>query len=87
MKLLLVAEAPPSALDRYFHLEDVRTQDSLFRYIARSILGVEPTRENKPQLLTRLRNRGVFLIDLRHDPIEEARSQVRSPIWCGAPSA
>jgi hypothetical protein len=29
--LLLVAEAPPSALDRYFYFEDVSEQDSLFR--------------------------------------------------------
>ena len=69
VQLLLVAEAPPSALDRYFYFEDVRTQDSLFRYVARSILGIEPTRENKPQLLERLRNRGVFLIDLSEDPV------------------
>ncbi len=70
MKLLLVAEAPPSALDRYFYFENVRAQDSLFRYVARSILGVEPTRENKPQLVEHLRDRGVFLIDLSEDPVD-----------------
>ena len=32
VELLLVAEAPPAALDRYFYFEDVREQDSLFRY-------------------------------------------------------
>ena len=31
--LLLVAEAPPGALDRYFYFEDVREQDGLFRYV------------------------------------------------------
>lgn len=45
------------------------TQDSLFRYVARSILKVEPTRDNKHKLLSRLRDRGVFLIDLGLDPI------------------
>jgi hypothetical protein len=70
VKLLLVAEAPPAALDRYFYFEDVRTQDSLFRYVARSIVGVEPTRENKRELLERLRDRGVFLIDLSEDPVD-----------------
>jgi hypothetical protein len=30
VRLLLVAEAPPSALDRYFYFEDVPEQDSLF---------------------------------------------------------
>jgi hypothetical protein len=68
VRLLLVAEAPPSALDRYFYFEDVREQDSLFRYVARGILGVEPTRETKRELLARLRDPGVFLIDLLVDP-------------------
>jgi len=72
VKLLLVAEAPPAALDRYFYFEKVPRQDSLFRYVVRSILGVESTRENKPQLLARLRNEGVFLIDLKTDPIDRA---------------
>jgi hypothetical protein len=69
VKLLLVAEAPPSALDRYFYFEDVREQDSLFRYVARGLLGVEPTRESKRDLLGRLRDDGVFLIDVSRDPL------------------
>lgn len=69
VRLLLVAEAPPSAVDRYFYFEMVATQDSLFRYVARAILGVEPTRVNKAELLGRFRDRGVFLIDLWRDPI------------------
>jgi hypothetical protein len=35
VRLLLVAEAPPSALNRYFYFEDVRDQDSLFRYVSK----------------------------------------------------
>src|SRR5437867_2723215 len=38
IKILLVAEAPPSALDRYFYFEDVAEHDSLLRYVARGIL-------------------------------------------------
>jgi hypothetical protein len=30
----------------------------------------EPTRENKPVLLAQLRDRGVFLIDLKQDPVD-----------------
>lgn len=67
---MLVAEAPPAALDRYFYFEDVPQQDSLFRYVARSILKAEPTRANKAELLARLRERGVFLIDLKKDPVD-----------------
>jgi hypothetical protein len=69
VKLLLVAEAPPSALDRYFYFEDVREQDSLFRYVVRGVLGVEPTRQDKGELLNRLRDKGVFLIDLSPEPL------------------
>jgi hypothetical protein len=68
--LLLVAEAPPAALERYFYFEDVREQDSLFRYVARGVLDAESTRQNKPELLVRLRDRGVFLVDLKQDPVD-----------------
>jgi hypothetical protein len=34
------------------------------------VLKVEPTRANKPELLGRLRDRGVFLIDLWPDPVD-----------------
>lgn len=70
IKLLLVAEAPPAALDRYFYFEDVPQQDSLFRYVARAILNTQPTRDNKTELLARLRDKGVFLIDLKRDPVD-----------------
>jgi hypothetical protein len=76
VKLLLVAEAPPSSLDRYFYFEDVSTRDSLFRYIARAILKVEPTRATKPDLLAGLRDRGVFLIDLKREPVSDGRSSL-----------
>jgi hypothetical protein len=66
--LLLVAEAPPSALDRYFYFLDVREQDSLFRYVCRALLRSEPTRAAKAELLAELRDRGVFLIDMQEEP-------------------
>jgi hypothetical protein len=70
VELLLLAEAPPAALERYFYFDSVATHDSLFRYVARGILDAEPTRVNKSELLDRLRDRGVFLIDLWRDPVE-----------------
>jgi hypothetical protein len=66
---LLVAEAPPSELDRYFYFVDVTEQDSLFRYVCRVALGREPTRSGKAELLARLREQGIFLIDLSPDPL------------------
>ena len=65
--LLLVAEAPPSALDRYFYFEDVLTHDSLFRYVVRGVLGETPTRDKAPYL-DELRERGVFLVHLSEEP-------------------
>jgi len=65
--LLLVAEAPPSALDRYFYFEDVLTHDSLFRYVVRGVLGETPTRDKAPYL-EELRDRGVFLTHLSEEP-------------------
>lgn len=73
VRLLLVAQAPPDAADRYFYFTDVATQDSLFRSVARAILpGAVTTRDNKATLLEQLRDRGVFLIDLKPDPVDGA---------------
>jgi len=71
--LLLVAESPPRALDRYFYFEDVPKPDALFRYVAGTILATEPTRETKPAHLAALRDRGIFLIDLKPEPTSETR--------------
>ena len=67
VRLLLVAEAPPEAADRYFYFDRVDSQDSLFRYVVRALLREEPSRD-KAEQLGRLRDRGVFLIDLKPDP-------------------
>lgn len=69
-----MAEAPPSDLDRYFYFEDVTEHDSLFRYVARELLGAEPTRVGKSILLRRLQEKGVFLIDLSPEPIAKGDS-------------
>ncbi len=71
VRLLLVAEAPPCTLDRYFYFEDVKVHDSLFRYVYRGLFGELPTREGKPDCLTRMREAGVYLIDVSRDPIAD----------------
>ena len=73
--LLLVAEAPPSALDRYFYFEDVLTHDSLFRYVVRGVLGETPTRDKAPYL-DELCDRGVFLVHVSEDPFAAWRDVV-----------
>ncbi len=69
IRLLLIAEAPPRAKDRYFYFEKVDKQDSLFRYVVRCVLKTEPIRENKAQQLNTLKEAGVFLIDLAQNPL------------------
>jgi hypothetical protein len=73
--LLLVAEAPPSALDRYFYFEDVLSHDSLFRHVVRGVLGETPTRDKAPYL-DELQDRGVFLVHLSEDPFAAWREVV-----------
>ncbi len=68
VELLLIAEAPPSALDRCFYFADVPDQDSLFRHVVRAVLGGEPSRTGKADQLNCLADRGVFLIDLKPKP-------------------
>jgi hypothetical protein len=67
--LLLIAEAPPPVLHRYLYFPIVPTRDSLFREVARAVLSAEPTRKNKRELLKRLMNHGVFLIDAVQEPV------------------
>jgi hypothetical protein len=71
VELLLVAESPPKAPERHFYFEDVRQHDLLFRYVAKVILGEMPTRENKAEVLVALKDRGVFMIEMRRDPIDD----------------
>jgi hypothetical protein len=74
VRLLLVAEAPPAALDRYFYFENVPTQDGLFRHVVRAVLGLEPSRVGKASQLQQLADAGVFLIDLKTEPKRPADS-------------
>lgn len=69
--LLIVGEAPPASLDRYFYFPDVWTQDALFRHVVKAVLRIEPLREEKRELLARLRDAGVFLIDVSTEPLDD----------------
>lgn len=70
VSLLLVAETPPTALDRYFYFTDVALHDSLFRHVTQGILGGTRSRSDKQDGLQALRDRGVSLIDLKADPFD-----------------
>jgi type I site-specific restriction-modification system R (restriction) subunit len=66
VETLLLAEAPPSTLDRYFYFPVVTSQDSLFREVVRAVLNLEPTRSDKTERLRQLKDRGVYRADLDH---------------------
>jgi hypothetical protein len=70
VRLLLVAETPPTALDRYFYFDDVSSHDGLFRYVTKLVLGATADRGDKSAALARLRDEGVFLIDTKPDPYD-----------------
>jgi hypothetical protein len=78
VNLLLVAEAPPTDLDRYFYFENVRRADYLFHSVVPPLLGEEPSRDKARQLAA-LKDIGVFLIDLRSDPFDTRRDQELVP--------
>lgn len=69
LRLLLVAEAPPSAPERYFYFEHVRTQDSLFRYVHKGLLAQMPSRDGKAAGLAALQSLGVGLVDVSPQPL------------------
>jgi hypothetical protein len=69
VRLLLVAEAPPCAPDRYFYFEHVPTHDWLFRYTWQGLTGTKPDSARKAEYLATLRDAGVFLIDLHEQNI------------------
>jgi hypothetical protein len=69
--LLLVAEAPPCAPDRYFYFEDVDRHDWLFRYVWEGLTGRKPDRARKAEHLGALRERGVFLMDLHEETVSQ----------------
>lgn len=71
VKLLIVAEAPPCATDRYFYFEDVDQHDWLYRYVWEGLTGEKPDKGEKAQHLAALRDAGVYLIDLHEDNVSK----------------
>src|SRR5690606_9747726 len=82
--LLLVAEAPPQALDRYFYFEQVRSNDWLFRAVVKGIFGNVPSRDDKAYWLLELKRSGVYLIDASKDPFRNPGYRASFLTWCGA---
>lgn len=79
VRLLLVAEAPPCTTDRYFYFEDVTEHDSLFRYVYRGLFNETPSREGKAGCLAKMRDAGVYLIDVSEEPIADGAKTRLTP--------
>ncbi len=71
VRLLLVAEAPPCAPDRYFYFERVDKHDWLFRYVWEGLTGEKPDPDRKAECLRALQKAGVFLVDLHEKDVEK----------------
>ncbi len=78
IKILLVAEAPPNALDRYFYFEDVPTHDSLFLEIIGVLYPEQKAAylksgrdaELKTALLRRFQQDGWWLMNFSEVPLD-----------------
>jgi hypothetical protein len=76
IRVLIIAEAPPCALDRFFYFEDVKKQDSLFLEIMALLypdqkeqyLASGRATELKQDLLKNFQSDGYWLIDLSEIP-------------------
>ncbi len=79
VKLLLVAEAPPCDLDRYFYFEEVNRHDWLFRYVWEGLTGKKPDMSRKADHLAALQRAGVFMIDLHEDNISQPTLKQLTP--------
>jgi len=74
-RVLFVAEAPPSSLDRYFYFEDVKRQDSLWVELMKAVFGRENwtitqhERRRKREWLLKFQENGYQLIDAVKEPM------------------
>jgi hypothetical protein len=79
IRILLVAEAPPTANDRYFYFEDVASHDWLFLGVVEVLLNYKSGRLEKQACLKKLQEIGIFLIDLKLDPVDGSPLQAYVP--------
>lgn len=74
VKLLLIAEAPPQALDRFFYYENVTSNDWLYLGVAKVFANTQDSkilRANKEAILNWLKDNGIYLMDLSDSPLTD----------------
>ena len=86
INVLIIAEAPPCALDRFFYFEEVKTQDSLFLEIMGILYPKEKQRylssgrdpSMKRNLLETFKLDGYWLLDLSEIPTSVSNNSLES---------
>jgi hypothetical protein len=85
---LLVAEAPPDSLERFFYYKNVRKHDYLFLGVAQALypdikeqfLLSRRSSEIKNSILQKFQNEGFYLIDLSELPLSLLNSDLQSQL-------
>ena len=90
IKYLLIAEAPPNSLDRFFYYENVFKHDDLFLGVAKALYPtlkenhvVSRRKKNgsvKIEILKKLKEDGFYLLDLSDIPVSPIKSDLVSRI-------
>jgi len=88
VKYLLIAEAPPDSLDRFFYYENVRQHDYLFLGITEALypklkeqfLLIARSGEIKNTILQTLQQNGFYLIDLSELPLSLLDTDLQSQL-------
>ncbi|HEU4556132.1 MAG TPA: hypothetical protein VFS25_25015 [Chitinophaga sp.] len=79
VKYLLIAEAPPNSVERFFYYEDVREKDFLFLGVIEVLYPELKDRymsegrnaQLKTEILKQLKTDGFYLIDLSDEPVQK----------------
>lgn len=85
---MLVAEAPPDSLERFFYFEDVKQHDYLFLGVAQAMypdlkdkfLTSKRNMEIKKSILERFKSDGFFLLDLSDLPLSLLKESLESQL-------
>ena len=88
IKLLLVAEAAPDGIDRFFYYEDVKEHDYLFLAVSEVIYPnfydeyrlSNRSSKIKKQILTQFKEDGIYLVDFSELPLSYTNKPLESNI-------
>lgn len=88
VKYLLVAEAPPDSIDRFFYYENVHQHDYLFLGIAQALcpelkdkfIASGRSRDIKTLILQKLKDKGFYLLDLSELPLSLLKDSLHSQL-------